>query len=479
MSQVFFRRQPPVSRPPRGLVSPFPIAHSSDSRYFVDAQGNPRPIKGRTSWSIVSLGKSAYQAYLADTLARKFNTIEMWAIFHWPVTQVANTPTPPFAGDGSLPFLKRLDGANWSGALTYSNINNEGPDFTTPNPVYWDYLEEIVRFCQEQSIYILFFPSYVGYVGSNQGWGLEVVANGQTKMQTYGTFCANRFAKYTNLMWMLGGDKGTAPNTFNTAENNAQQGQVDGLKGVVGARSVEYGAEWEGSTVNGYSYGPEQSQVGAQLTVHGLYAWAGQTGAGMRAAYQAAITLPNYWMEGVYEGEEPAAINFNPNVVLPTRHYAWNAILNGAVGGVCTGNGYVWPFGSDYLNHLNDRGTKDLTVLWNFIDSIALHRLVPTGLGGIGTLITAGAGSIDTTNYVSVAATTLGDLLVAYSGPGHSGSFTLDMTKLRGTITARWLDPTSGVYSSAGGPFANTGTQAFTPPTNGVGESDYVLRLDA
>lgn len=459
--------------------SPFPIAHSANNRYFIDANGAERPIKGRTAWSIISLGTSAYRSFLQDTLTRGFNTIEMWAIFHWPVTQVSGAPTPPAAGNGALPFLKRLDGANWSGALTYSNINNEGPDFTTPNPTYWDYLETFIGYCQSNGLYVLLFPSYVGYVGSNQGWGLEVVANGQTKMQTYGTYVANRFKSYANIMWMLGGDKGTSPNAFSTAENNAQQGQVDGLKSVSGQKSLEYGAEWEGSTTDGYSYGPEQTAVGDELTVHGLYSWPGQTGAGMRAAYQAAITLPNYWMEGVYEGEEPAAINFNPNVVLPTRHYAWNAICNGANAGVCTGNGYVWPFGTDYLSHLNDRGTQDLTVLWSFIDSIPLHRLVPTGLGGIGTLITSGAGTIDTTNYVAVAATALGDLLVAYSGPGHSGSFTIDMSKLRGTITARWYDPGNGSYSSAGGPFSNSGTHAFTPPTNSLGQSDNVLRLDA
>lgn len=455
----------------------FPLAHSANGRYFVNAMGSPRPILGRTSWSLVSLGVSAYQSYIQDTVARGFNTIEMWAIYHWPVTQVAGAPTPPFAGDGSLPFLKRLDGANWSGALTYGNINNEGPDFTTPNQTYFDYLKTLVTYANANGLYVLLFPSYVGYTGSNQGWGLEVVANGQTKMQTYGTYIGNEFKNHAGVMWMLGGDKGTPHLTFSTAENNAQIGQVTGLKGVSGALSTEYGAEWHGSDVDEYSYGPEQTAVGDQLTVHGLYSWVGQQGKGGRAAYAATPTLPAYYMEGPYDREGPDDINFNPNAIQPTRRFNWNGVLN-TIGGYVNGNGHVWPFGSGYLSHLNDAGTQQCTYLNLFIKSIPWHRLVPSGLSSMATLVTAGAGTMDATSYVASAATPLGDLLVAYCNPA-SGNPTIDMTVMKGTTLARWFDPTAGTYTAIGS-YANTGTRQFTKPgNNSAGAGDWVLRLDA
>lgn len=55
------------------------------------------------------------------------------------------------------------------------------------------------------------------------------------------------------------------------------------------------------------------------------------------------------------------------------------------------------------------------------------------------------------------------------------------MTKMRGSTTARWFDPTNGTYTAiAGSPFANTGTRAYTPTgNNSAGEADWVLRLDA
>ena len=41
----------------------------------------------------------------------------------------------------------------------------------------------------------LMFPSYAGYPNTDQGWMNEMLANGSTRMQTYGTWIANRYKK--------------------------------------------------------------------------------------------------------------------------------------------------------------------------------------------------------------------------------------------------------------------------------------------
>ena len=55
------------------------------------------------------------------------------------------------------------------------------------------------------------------------------------------------------------------------------------------------------------------------------------------------------------------------------------------------------------------------------------------------------------------------------------------MTNLKANASGKWFDPSNGAYTSiAGSPFANKGTQQFTPPGNNHdGESDWVLVLDA
>jgi hypothetical protein len=57
---------------------------------------------------------------------------------------------------------------------------------------------------------------------------------------------------------------------------------------------------------------------------------------------------------------------------------------------------------------------------------------------------------------------------------------TVDMLKLSST-SARWYDPTSGMYTDVNGsPFAHSNTKQFTPPgANQAGDADWVLVLEA
>ena len=54
------------------------------------------------------------------------------------------------------------------------------------------------------------------------------------------------------------------------------------------------------------------------------------------------------------------------------------------------------------------------------------------------------------------------------------------MSKLSGTVTARWYDPTAGTFTDiSGSPFANSGSHNFTTPGNNAdGDEDWVLVLE-
>ncbi len=70
---------------------------------------------------------------------------------------------------------------------------------------------------------------------------------------------------------------------------------------------------------------------------------------------------------------------------------------------------------------------------------------------------------------------------MAYVPPTATGTRTLtvNMAQLSGVATARWFNPTSGVYTTiSGSPFANSGSRNFTTPgENGTGNNDWVLVL--
>jgi len=446
----------------------FPVKYSANSRYLVDQNNVPFPILGRTSWFITSLSVADYQMFIDDTAARGHNAIELHVINHDP-----RGNHPPFNGSGALPFLTRLNGTAWTGALTYGNINNEAPNMTTPNEPFWSSVDGLLAYAESKGLLVFIFPAYVGYAGGNQGWMQELVANGPTKVQSYGAWIATRYKNQKNLVWMMGGDMGTSPNTFNSAQTSVESALLTGLKSVAGQQSIYFSAEWDSQSI-----ATDQTSFGTSMTLNGAYSWTGDVNYQGRRAYAYSPVRPAFVLEEPYDEEGPDGNSVNPSATQPVRRFQWWGWLS-TIGGYISGNGYVWPFPSTWKNHLNTQGSRDMGRLNAFVGSIAWYNLVPSGLNGMRTLVTAGGSSVSAADYVAAAATADGTLLVAYIPPAHNGSITVDMAAMSGLVRARWFDPTSAAYTTIGTGFANTGTRAFTPTgNNSVGQKDWVLVLD-
>ena len=243
----------------------FPLRHSTNHRYLEDQNGVPFPILGRASWGIIGLSPANYQAALTDALARGFNAIEFRAPDGSPQDNFI-----PFDGAGNLPFTTKIVAGVGAGA--YTGARSETPDFTTPNPAYWTYLDTFIDYCASKNIAVLWFPAYVGYNGT-EGWIDFMVTNGTTRMQTFGAYVANRYQNRKNIIWMLGGDRGTGTiNPFTTAESNVEQALIAGLTSVVGQQSTQYSAEWSSESI-----GTDQTAFGSRMTLNGAYSFTGDT----------------------------------------------------------------------------------------------------------------------------------------------------------------------------------------------------------
>jgi hypothetical protein len=298
----------------------------------------------------------------------------------------------------------------------------------------------------------------------------EMVANGTTKMQSYGAWIATRYKNQKNLVWMMGGDMGS----FNTAQNNVESALLTGLKSVTGQQSLFFSAEWQAETI-----GTDQATFGAAMTLNSVYSWSGDVSNQGRRAYAHNPVEPAFLLEEPYDEEGPDGNAYNPSAIQPVRRFQWWGWLSTG-GGYISGNGYVWSFlAPAWTNHLNTQGSRDMARLNTFIGSIAWYNLVPSSLNGMRTLITAGGSSASASDYVAAAAAPDGTLLVAYVPPAHSGSITVDMGVMSGPARARWFDPTSGVYTDFGTGLTNSGSRSFTTPgNNSVGTKDWVLVLD-
>jgi len=212
----------------------FPLKKSTNGRYLVDQNNKPFPILGRTAWFVTSLPVNDYKTFISNTVSHGYNSIEFHVINHDP-----RGNHPPFNGNGDKPFLKRLDGSDWTGSLVYTDTTAQAPDLTTPNEAYWKYVDTFLAYCESKGIMVFMFPAYVGYANSNQGWMPELVANGAVRSQAYGKWIASRYKHQKNIVWMLLGDMGN----FTSAQKEAEGALITGLKSVEGQMSADYTAE--------------------------------------------------------------------------------------------------------------------------------------------------------------------------------------------------------------------------------------------
>jgi hypothetical protein len=313
------------------------------------------------------------------------------------------------------------------------------------------------------------FPAYVGIKGGNEGWMQEMVANGSSKMHAYGAWIATRYKNQKNLVWMAGGDM----MTFDASQTAVESALLTGVKSVVNQQSVFFSAEWTRGSI-----ATDQPDFGPQMTLNGTYANSLDINNQGRRAYVRSPTIPAFLLEAPFDEVGSDGTGENLDATQPVRRFQWWGWLSN-IGGYVSGNGYIWPFNSGWQAHLNTQGAQDMARLNTFIRSIAWFNLIPSGLGGMKTLITANGGLPSTDDYVAAAVTSNGMLLVAYVPPDHVGPIEIDMTAMSRPVRARWFNPTNAEYTLIG-TIANTGTSSFMPPgNNGTGFTDWVLLLDA
>jgi hypothetical protein len=451
-------------------TSIFPISVAPGGRYLLDSYLRPLPILGRTAWFVLSLGVTDFQTFVDDTAAKGYDAIEFHVVNH-----DARGNNPPFNGNGDLPFTITLGGTAWNGSLTYGNIFTDAPDFTKPNEPYWAHVDALLSYCESKGIMVFLFPAYTGYQGSAQGWMQEMLANGTAKMQSYGTFIAQRYRNQKNIVWMMGGDFGTA-DPFSQPQTDVEAAMLNGMNSVTGQQSTQFSAEWSSESIC-----TDQVTFGSNCTLNGSYSWSGDVSTQSLRAYNGpAPARPAFLLEEPYDEEGPDGDSVNPHATQPVRRFQWLGWLS-SIGGYISGNGYIWPFAPGiWTAHLNTPGAQDMARLNAFIASVPWWTLVPSGLNGMKTLVIANGFQSWQAEYVAAAAAPVGNLLVAYIPPAHPGSITVDMTAMSAPARARWLDPTSGAYQPDATPsVSNSGPHDFTPPgANSAGASDWVLVLD-
>ena len=426
---------PPGAKP----TASFPLKVGPTGRYLVDQDDTPFLMIGDSPQSLmVNVSLSDADFLLANRASYGFNAV--W--INLLCTEYTYGRADASTIDGLKPF-------------------NTPSDLSTPNEAYFAQCDQIIRSAGSHGITVILDPIETG------GFLGMMRANGVNKCKDYGRYVGNRYKSFDNIIWMSGND---FQSWRDAGDDDLVKAVATGIKEVdqrhIHTLELDYyvsssldNANWT-DVVNlnaAYTYFPTYIEV--------------------LKDYNRTPVVPAFLIEADYE------LQYGADHERLRRQEYWS-FLAGACGYVY-GIRYVVRMLDGWKDNLVTTGSTQLGYCRDLFKSRPWHSLVPDQKH---TLVTAGYGafssrgdpheSISKNNYVTAALTNDGKLALVYVP--SSRKITVDLTKLTGSVTARWYDPTAGTYQAiAGSPFSNTGSHAFrTPGTHSDGASDWVLVLE-
>jgi Protein of unknown function (DUF4038)/Putative collagen-binding domain of a collagenase len=411
-------------------------------RYLVDQRGRPFFIVGDSPQALIgNLSLQDAAAFIADRQAAGFNSllVDLLCVKYTGCRDDATTI------DGINPFT--IPG-----------------DLSTPNPVYFARAAAVIRLAAKAGMAVFLDPIETG------GWLDTLRANGVAKDYAYGQFLGRRYRTFGNIVWMNGND-------FQTWSNAADDAVV--LAVAQGIRSQEPGRiqTIELNYVNSASLDDPRWQPLVGLdAVYTYY----PTYAEVLKEYNRQDFRPVFLVEAGYEFEQNSSSISTGNPYVLRRQEYWS-VLAGATGQFY-GNHYTWQFADGWKQHLDTPGSVQVGYLaklfvgrpWYGLVPDQGHKIVTAGYGTF-----AASGNVESSNYVTTAATPRGTFAVSYLPEG--GTVTVDMARFAGPVQAQWYDPAKGTYSRVpGSPFHNSkAVELSSPRNNADGDPDWVLVLTA
>jgi hypothetical protein len=156
-----------------------PIRVSANGRYFCDARGEPFFWMADTAWPLFSqYSLEQAEQYLSTRARQGFNVIK--GVLVWPLGTMYEQSTPQ---------------PNYKGEFPWTDNNP-----ATPNAAYFDHVEHLVSFAAQHSLMLNMLPIWGYHVNDIHLFTVET-AHG------YGLWLGERFRKYPNIIWTVGGDR--------------------------------------------------------------------------------------------------------------------------------------------------------------------------------------------------------------------------------------------------------------------------------
>ena len=421
-----------------------PVLLDASGKHLISgAGGSPVFLTGDAAWELfVQLSNTDIETYLTNRQSLGFNAL----------------------------IISLADNIYQTNAPSdyYGNVPFDGADFTNEDPTYWARIDYLLQRMIAHGMIAFLDPAFVG-LDPNAGYYTSYLNSSDATLTAYGTWLANRYASYPNVVWALGGDIPQSAFYPKVADIAAGIRAVDTshlitVEGIPQAIAGQNGS----SSVEDFC----ASTCPAWLNLNWVYNQY-QSVQGACAYNYANYSLPSFIGETWYELEHGLT-------ELQVRHEGWWGILSGCRLGYFFGNNAIWTFGGPadssgftWQSQLSSVDSIAQSYLGELFRSREFWMLVPDSTN---TYLTGGYGS--GTNLSVLARTSDGQTMIAYvpNDNGNPTTITVNMagiTSSSGMVHGWWFNPQTAATTDLG-TFANSGSQHFTTPD----QNDWVLVLD-
>jgi hypothetical protein len=299
-------------------------------------------------------------------------------------------------------------------------------------------------------------PLWIRWGGDDKhGWRNRLT---DENARPYGEFVGRRYAKFDNLIWILGGDanpkeKTEAVRLMARGIKEHAPHQLITVHNAPEHPSARYFGEDDWLDVNmAYSY----REVYAQI----LGEWA-----------KMENIRPILLGESGYEEESNDRRGGAP---WRMRRQAYGALLSGALAGHAFGQKHIWRFDDEWRQALDSPASRQMSHVRTLFTSSPWHLLEPDHASRF---IVEGQAEMGAVDYVVAARASDGSFAIAYFPATRTVK--LNLGGLVRRPQANWFDPTNGKIKAIPDFAANTEKPAtVTPPgRNSAGDQDWVLVL--
>ena len=429
----------------RAAEPKFPLKLSENRRHLVDQGGMPFLYNADTPWMLFTkLTVPEAKEYIPRRKEQGFTALQVILTGFLGMTNLA-------------------------GELPYAGTPPEH-DFAQPNEKFFAHVDRVVAEAQRQGMLLAIAPAWSGCCG--EGWaGKEkdgalkpLNANGAEKSRELGRWLGQRYGKFDNILWLLGGDndphnaraeiralslglKDTAPRQLITYHAASTHSSTD----VWPADEPWLDVSMVYSYFRGFNKAWNKNQPDIYEVSH--------------AEFPKIPVRPFFLGESTYEGEHG-----DWGSALQARKQAYWAVLGGGFGHAYGSPN--WHLRDDWRKVVALPGAESLRHLRHLFTVRPFFELEPDVKN---TVTVGGQGRYATNDWATTARARDGRFVIAYLPSPRA--LEIDLSKVAGKqARVSWMDAATGEMHP-GGTVATQGVKKFSPPEADK-QKDWVLILD-